>query len=384
MTKKIVVQRGNFYEIQDKTNLVIHDQLPIGTYVVRFNEPSSSFFLEGLDDFVLPEKIYGKSTNNADRIINTFADRPFTTGVLLSGMKGAGKTLLAKQVSVRAREMGYPTILINNEWHGDVFNTFIQNIESPAVIIFDEFEKVYRHDGQQAILTLLDGVFPTKKLFLVTANLSYHVSEYMLNRPGRIYYNFKFDYLDQDFIREFCEDRLHDQSKIESVLKYTSVFSIFNFDMLAACVEEMNRYNESLTEVLEYLNIEPSTADDETHEITATIDGKDFVLDTSWYGFNPNNFEYVLFGDKYNEIQGDDDEDCVVDKEFRKDPQVVAILNEMTKDTGFIQFTSQNICGYDRFARCFTFQLESHGHTIKLKVAQNFSTPAFRYDPNAF
>ena len=46
-----------------------------------------------------------------------------------------------------------PTIVINAPWKGDKFNTFIQAIEQPCAILFDEFEKVYDRDDQEKILT---------------------------------------------------------------------------------------------------------------------------------------------------------------------------------------------------------------------------------------
>ncbi|HRZ82907.1 MAG TPA: hypothetical protein P5069_10620, partial [Candidatus Hydrogenedentes bacterium] len=45
----------------------------------------------------------------------------------------------------------------------EAFNTFMQAIEQPLVVLFDEFEKVYDDQEQQALLTLLDGVYPSNK-----------------------------------------------------------------------------------------------------------------------------------------------------------------------------------------------------------------------------
>ena len=56
--------------------------------------------------------------------------------------------------------------------------------------------------NQDAMLTLLDGVYPAKMLFLLTTNDKYKVSNHMRNRPGRIYYVIDFEGLSSDFIRE--------------------------------------------------------------------------------------------------------------------------------------------------------------------------------------
>jgi hypothetical protein len=65
----------------------------------------------------------------------------------------------------------------------------------------------------------------------------------------------EFRGLDPDFIREYCGDNLNNKSYIESIVNITSVFSAFNFDMLKALVEEMNRYNETPQEAMRILNV---------------------------------------------------------------------------------------------------------------------------------
>jgi hypothetical protein len=177
---------------------------------------------------------------------------------MMTGEKGSGKTLLTKNVSIQLAKQGIPTIVINAPWSGDKFNTFIQNIEQPCAILFDEFEKTYNErDEQEAILTLLDGVFPTKKLFMLTCNDKWRVDQHMRNRPGRIYYMIDFKGLDADFIRQYCNDNLENKTHIETIVNVGSLFAEFNFDMLKALVEEMNRYNESPQEALEMLNAKP-------------------------------------------------------------------------------------------------------------------------------
>lgn len=232
--------------------------MPAGTYTVGQNPQTGELFLAQVEDMSVRNKIYGKSNGLCDRIFNTFMERPAATGVLLDGEKGSGKTLLTKLLSIKAREAGIPTIVINTAFAGDYFNSFIQSINQPAVIIFDEFEKNYRdQEKQDALLTLLDGVYPTKKLFVLTSNDKYRVNSHMINRPGRIFYFIEYKGLDRDFIREYCEDNLLDKSNIEGVLTVSSLFEQFNFDLLQALVEEINRYGEKPIVAMELLNAKP-------------------------------------------------------------------------------------------------------------------------------
>jgi hypothetical protein len=252
------LKSGNTYRVASDEAMDIHRKLPVGNYVIKLNEMSGELYLEGIDDFTIPSKIYGNCLKHTDKIIRTFKDRDNATGVMMTGEKGSGKTLLTKNVSIQLAKQGIPTIVINAPWHGDKFNTFIQNIEQPCAILFDEFEKTYNErDEQEAILTLLDGVFPTKKLFMLTCNDKWRIDQHMRNRPGRIYYMMDFKGLDADFIRQYCNDNLGNKVHTETIINVGGLFAEFNFDMLKALVEEMNRYNESPQEALEMLNAKP-------------------------------------------------------------------------------------------------------------------------------
>lgn len=251
------LKQGNTYKISAKEALDLHEMLPAGNYIIKENPMSGELFLEHIGDFEIKGKTYGDHTRNADRILRTFLDRPNTTGVMLTGEKGSGKSLLAKAVSIDGAKKGIPTIVINAAWHGDKFNSFIQTIEQECIVLFDEFEKVYDSAEQEAILTLLDGVFPSKKLFMLTCNDKWRVDQHMRNRPGRIYYMIDFKGLDGAFIREYCNDNLTALNYTDKIVQIASLFSEFNFDMLKALVEEMNRYNEAPEVALKMLNAKP-------------------------------------------------------------------------------------------------------------------------------
>lgn len=231
------------------------EELPVGTYLLNHNA-IQGYYLSEIDDFKLPSKMYGKEIERHNRIINTFLSRPAGTGVILAGEKGAGKTLLSKKVSIElAKEHGIPTIIVNAPHCGDEFNQFIQSITQPALIFLDEFEKVYDSKSQDSLLTVLDGTMQSRKLFIVAINEVHRMNQYMLNRPGRFFYVFNYAGVSTDAIREFLEDNLENKSRIESVLSYAQLFRNFTFDMLTAVVEEMNRYNEPVREVLKVLNV---------------------------------------------------------------------------------------------------------------------------------
>ncbi len=304
------LKNGNTYQVSSKEALDLHEHLPAGNYVIKKNEMTGTLFLEEIDRFEIRGKIYGDTTKRAERILHTFNDRPAATGVMLNGEKGSGKTLLAKMLSVKGYEQDIPTIVINQPWCGDKFNAFIQSIEQPVIVVFDEFEKVYDEQEQEAMLTLLDGVYPSKKLFVLTCNDKWRVNSHMRNLPGRVFYNLEYKGLDADFIREYCQDNLKAKEHIEKIVGIAGTFDQFNFDMLKAVVEEMNRFGETPQEAMTMLNAKPEYSSSSRYKVKLVVDGEEIKETTleekEWEG-NPLN-KHVSLSYKVIENAGTDDE----------------------------------------------------------------------------
>ena len=297
---------GNQFDVAKEKSLDIRDRLAPGNYIVKQRPMDGPLYLEGVDDFTPISKLYGTTTRDAERILRTYQSRGISTGILLNGEKGSGKTLLAKTICIEGAKMGIPTIIINAPWVGAQFNKFIQDIDQECIIMFDEFEKVYDSDKQEVILTLLDGVFPSKKLFILTCNDKWRIDSHMRNRPGRIFYMLDFKGLEDEFIREYCEDTLKAKQHTDKICEVAATFSQFNFDMLKALVEEMNRYDETPQESLRMLNAKPEFSGNSKFKVEFRVGGK--LLDDGncepnvwegnplmaerihgWYDTDPNN-----------------------------------------------------------------------------------------------
>lgn len=279
MAKTVFLRNGAMWRVTDELALDMHDTLPAGNYTIVKHPLTEELMFERSDNFDMPPKLYGPVIKRAERILRTYQDRPFNTGVLLAGEKGSGKTQLARVIAHLGYALQMPCIIINQPWVGDAFSKLLMAVRQPCIVLFDEYEKVYNFDSQKEVLTLFDGVFPTKKLFIMTCNDRWLINDHMRNRPGRIYYMIEFRGLDPEFITEYCNDQLQNKEHTAAILKIASMFNEFNFDMLKAIVEELNRYGETPQEVLDMLNARPDTDNEGTYEIAIVIDGEQVSKD---------------------------------------------------------------------------------------------------------
>jgi DNA polymerase III delta prime subunit len=287
------LKSGSTFRVSTKEAMDLHEKLPAGNYVVKEMPMDGPLYLEHIESFEIKGKRYGDLDKNTDRILRTFMDRTASTGVMLAGEKGSGKSLLAKNLAIEAaKRLQIPTIVINAPWVGDKFNAFMQMIEQPCVVLFDEFEKVYDSDDQEKALTLLDGVFPSKKLFILTCNDKWRIDQHMRNRPGRLFYMLDYKGLDANFITEYCNDNLKPTlaKHTEKLCQIAALFAQFNFDMLKATVEEMNRYDEAPEDALRMLNVKPEFDSGNKYAIKVIKDGEELAeteLESQEWNGNP-------------------------------------------------------------------------------------------------
>lgn len=251
------IKSDNVWSFAPDACLDVRDGLPAGNYTFCQHPVTKEYYLEESEAFDLPARLYGKTRRHGERILAAFRDRlPGTqVGVLLSGAKGSGKTLLAKHI---ASISGLPVIIVNTPFTDDRFMRSIQGIEQPAVILFDEFEKLYVKEAQEAILTLFDGVYTARnKIMIITCNDRHAIQDFFHNRPSRLRYAINFEGLETEFIEEYCAESLDDKKYVDDIIGLAAACDEFNFDMLQTLVQELNRYGDEFDDAIEILNIKP-------------------------------------------------------------------------------------------------------------------------------
>lgn len=261
---KFVLDDANVFvhKINDDT---IVDRLPPKVYELKFSE-FMGFYLGIVKDLLeTPKKIYGKTPSRVERCIQSYRERSASTGILMTGDKGTGKTLLMSLLANSAiTELGLPVILIKAAYSGPAFTSFIESL-GETCLVFDEFGKMYTSrnksdddetEPQTALLGLLDGVDKTKRLIIMTENNELDINEFLLNRPSRIFYHFRYSKLDEDSITGYCSDRNVKNDATNSILELARGSRIFSFDMLQSIVEEHLRFGASVDEAIEDLNID--------------------------------------------------------------------------------------------------------------------------------
>ena len=251
-----VVHSGDTFQIYSNA-LKTYEKLPLGTYDVCFHKMMGFYLTSHPDLVVNEEKIYGSTPAKVEKVLRGFqaVDRNF--GVILSGRKGIGKSLFARQLAVRAKDYNLPLIIVSCYYPG--IADFLSSIDQEVIVLFDEFEKTFADqehvNPQEEMLPLFDGIDNGKKLFIITCNEVHKLNSYLINRPGRFHYHFVLGNPTPDEIKEYMTDKLNPE--YHHLIKKLIGFSMnvdLTYDVLRAIAFELNM-GYSFEDTLMDLNI---------------------------------------------------------------------------------------------------------------------------------
>lgn len=240
------IKIGNRVEIYNDM-VRTFDRLPPKAYIVRFARQSGFYLEEYADIEVKEEKIYGGQLEKVNKVLGTYQRLDRNLGVLLSGDKGIGKSLFARLLSVQAVKHKIPVLVIDRYIAG--IASYLESIDQRVMLLFDEFDKTFggikpmegEMEPQAEMLSLFDGISQGKKLFVITCNEIRTLSDYIVNRPGRFHYHFRFEYPSEREIRGYLMDKLEEKyyDEIDTIVEFSRKVDL-NYDCLSAIALEVN------------------------------------------------------------------------------------------------------------------------------------------------
>lgn len=213
-------------------------------------------------------------------------------------------------MSQKAIQNGIPVILVDNFIPG--IDDFLNDIKNEVLVLFDEFDKTFARskdeDPQSKMLSLFDGTSSGKKLFVVTCNNYRDLNEYLINRPGRFHFHFRFEYPTVDEVKDYLRDKLDEKyhSEINKVASFSRKIKL-NYDCLSAIALELNE-GETFEDAIKDLNIVNTSERQNTYKLTLfTEEGVVFSSDNEtldlfsgennniWVEDSANNGIYINF-----------------------------------------------------------------------------------------
>jgi hypothetical protein len=247
-------QNGNEYHYGEVSSQI--DVLPVGIYNIKTHPMTGKIYLCKVDeDFKFNHKIYGLEKDFVQRVKTTYNSVKDNLGILLNGVKGSGKSVSAKLI---CNTLNLPVIVVDGKY--DYLPTFISELQQNVVIFIDEYEKIYKEDGD--VLTVMDGIFKTayKHVFLLTTN-DLFINRNMLQRPGRIRYVKTYEDLTSDVVEEIIDDMLVNTSHKEDCIQSISNLAIITVDLVKSIIQEVNIHDEAPSKFIDFFNVKGSYAD---------------------------------------------------------------------------------------------------------------------------
>lgn len=246
-------------------------ELTPGTvYNIKVNPYDRTVGLEEVGGFSMPSKVYctDRDKRFMSKILNSYklSENGFT-GVMLAGLKGSGKTIMAKMI---ANNSGLPIINVDKNIYPWALKMLVEKLDDTKVcFLFDELDKILEDYDDSALLQILDGADTKgKHMILFTCNDTDNISEYLIDRCSRIRYWREFDEISPSMIMEVLNDKLDNKDEAKSLTDFIKDnFDVCSFDNIISFVKEVNDYpTTTFEELFEDMNLSPKNGTIKPHE----------------------------------------------------------------------------------------------------------------------
>lgn len=291
------------------------ERIPPKIYKIRVDD--DGIFLEPVaDNYVLPKKIYtGRIEKNVEMIVSSYT-LDSATGALMTGPPGSGKSLTTEIVCNMMLAANVPVIWVSSYMPVDLLRSVVAGI-GPCVVNFEEFSKSYgmgtvenqfnqnqnrrsRDDlnTQMDLLSFFSDTTLKGVLFLLSENDSTTISPFILCRPGRVKYHFRYFFDSVDILNEMSKEFDIDPDVLDYARAYMRNSSQCNIDVIKTVVAEMAKVKSvtEFAETLSTLNVPPPVSSRiiiSSVCVKETKDQRPFCVNIAGgvpYSFNTNSF----------------------------------------------------------------------------------------------
>jgi len=215
--------------------------------------PDGVDMIKDTASFKTPTKLYGDIEKHATRIVRDYHKRDNAMGVLLTGQRGGGKTLLARQLSNKLLSAGLPVLDIRSPIPPAILRNIIQ-IVGPCVLFFDEYSRTYSEvDVRETMLALFSDSEIPKVMFIITDNNVNDIGGTILLRPGRFKFHIQHAGMDLSVAEEMMKDAGMNPDVIAYMKEYITVNQV-TYDVLSSVISEVYDVG-TVTELLTELTI---------------------------------------------------------------------------------------------------------------------------------
>lgn len=287
------------------------DTLPPKVFKFVANESmmGMDYSLEYAEPFKEPAKLYGNLTKQVNRIIHSYKHQTKNLGVLLHGVSGTGKSTLAKCIANTVlQNLELPVIIVTGQSIKHL-EYLISNLKQPVMFLVDEFEKMFEDkDDQNYLLTLLDGLYNSNHLFVLTANDASKINTYFFNRPSRIRYAIEYKSLGLDVCEEILKENFEPQY-VEDLLGKLATVNNLSFDVLQEIMTEAKHFPDlPVSDVFDGFNLSRLNLNLSYCPITVKLGDKDLtdVLKTAFKKFVPKADKLGVKSTVYSDVSLDD------------------------------------------------------------------------------
>lgn len=300
----------------DKSDLV--EELAPAVYQIVMVDKSPAL-VKKFDKYTVPEKILGERTDNNIRRIGRLharTDKPM--GVMITGDKGTGKSILAKLTCNEYIEKHKKIVIeVVDALPVSVLNYVIEAIDDEVCVFFDEFAK--RQGGRDSdgdilsddtYLNYFENADYGRILNIVTENKTSDMSTYLLGRSSRMKLHFKYDEICKTEV-EACLTHFEIPEERRGLIRSLVKSCKLNIDLLSDICNDLKDDPELLNDLTGYMsvcNIENYSEPGITFKRLAVISSKssDWVTSDISVKLNDDFSATCTFGDIVHEIPSEE------------------------------------------------------------------------------